>query len=421
MNAKKRAAAFLFSASILVYGTGAFAASPIAYADFVTNTLVPWIGVCDTAKKLTSGQEAGTAYPGILSVSRADLDGDGAEELIVVEERRISVYGRNQSGIDLWDTLDTDLISDAETSYSNIFFYTVPGEEKKCYLGIEKAEANGAEKAYELKLVTLEHAKLTQQARVWRASGAEGLQEEVSVKGTPVYSQLGDAELTTRYDPENYLNIFAAAGQVLAEAGIVPEQFIFSQDRLWFDETEEQMKELTGLTAKETGALKAGKSSRITERLTDAEGITYITTAGIGSDKPKVQIEDISELKTLSAWKKGITVEINGQTLELDQEPVIQEGHTLVPVRGIFQALDAEVSWLPAGQKVIVNTANINVTMQIGKREYYVNGIKKKLDIAPQLIQGKTMVPARAVSEALGAEVDWDASTQTVIITTEQP
>lgn len=419
MNIKKQAAALFLSLAAGSGGLGVFAASPSTYPEFVTNTLVPWIGICDTAKKLASDQKVGSAYPGIISASRADLDGDGAEELIVVEERRICVYGMGQNGIDLWDTLDTDLISDADTSYSNVFFYTVQAELPKRYLGIEKAESSGTDREYMLDIVSLVNAKFTSEVKLRRSMGAASLLEDVSAEGASVYSRQEDTELTTTYNPEGYPGIFAAAQKVLQDAGITPPQFAFGQDRLWFHETEEQIQELTGLTADELDALKTGKSARITEKLPGAKGITYSTTSGVGTDKQKVLIEDQSELAKLADWKKGITVTVDGKALEFDQEPVIREDHTLVPVRAIFEALGAEVSWLPAGQKIIANTADTNITMQIGKREYFVNGVKKKLDVAPQLIQDRTMVPARAISETLGAEVEWDAKTQTVVITTK--
>ncbi len=112
----------------------------------------------------------------------------------------------------------------------------------------------------------------------------------------------------------------------------------------------------------------------------------------------------------------NITVTLNGNPLSLAQPPVIVEGRTLVPFRGIFEALGAEVSWDSVSKTVTGTTDGKNVVLTIGSSEAYVNGESKSLDVPPQIINDYTMVPVRFVSESLGANVQWDSDTRTVRI-----
>ncbi len=111
-----------------------------------------------------------------------------------------------------------------------------------------------------------------------------------------------------------------------------------------------------------------------------------------------------------------ITVALNGNELSLRQPPVIVDGRTLVPFRGIFEALGAEVSWDGKTKTVTGVADGKSVTLTIDKTEAYVDGEKRVLDVAPCIVNDYTMVPVRFVSEAFGANVQWDSRTRTVSI-----
>ena len=112
-----------------------------------------------------------------------------------------------------------------------------------------------------------------------------------------------------------------------------------------------------------------------------------------------------------------IQVTLNGTRVEFDQPPIIQNGRTLVPLRAIFEAMGATIDWNGNTQTVTAVRQGVTVIMTIGNNVFTVNGEQKTLDVAPQIIGGRTLVPARAVAEGFGASVDWNANTQTVIIT----
>lgn len=118
----------------------------------------------------------------------------------------------------------------------------------------------------------------------------------------------------------------------------------------------------------------------------------------------------------------AVTVNLNGSQMEFDVNPVIENSRTLVPFRKIFEALDCAVSYTKenGAQVVTANRGNQWITLEIGKNEITVDGETKKLDVAPKIVNGRTLVPLRAISEGLDCTVDWSADTKTVDIQKKQ-
>lgn len=112
-----------------------------------------------------------------------------------------------------------------------------------------------------------------------------------------------------------------------------------------------------------------------------------------------------------------VTVLLNGEALSFnDQPPVIIEGRTLVPLRAIFEAMNATVEWDQSTATVTSTRGDVTVKMAIGDNTIYKNGTPTELDVPAQIINDRTMVPARAVAEAFGAQVGWDGDSRTVTI-----
>ncbi|MBE7053621.1 MAG: hypothetical protein E7391_05025 [Ruminococcaceae bacterium] len=114
-----------------------------------------------------------------------------------------------------------------------------------------------------------------------------------------------------------------------------------------------------------------------------------------------------------------ISIIINGKKLTMDQNPVIIDGRTLVPLRAIFEGLGAQVEWDDSVKTAIGKRDGKEIKIQINNTVAKVNGKDVTLDVPAQLINSRTMVPVRFISEALGEKVDWDDATKTVIITSE--
>ena len=116
---------------------------------------------------------------------------------------------------------------------------------------------------------------------------------------------------------------------------------------------------------------------------------------------------------------KDVTVEIDGKVLEFDQPPIIDNGRTLVPVRKIFEELGATVDYDGATQTVISRKGDLIIVMQINNDVMFVNSEPKKLDVPAKIVSDRTLVPVRAISESMGVEVIWDNDTRTVKLFTE--
>lgn len=114
----------------------------------------------------------------------------------------------------------------------------------------------------------------------------------------------------------------------------------------------------------------------------------------------------------------GVKVEIDKTELAFDVLPIIQNGRTLVPMRAIFEALGADVEWNGDTQTITAKNNDVTIQMQIGNNTLTKNGQSTQMDVSPQIIDGRTMVPVRAISDSFNVTVDWDGYTQTVSLFT---
>ena len=92
--------------------------------------------------------------------------------------------------------------------------------------------------------------------------------------------------------------------------------------------------------------------------------------------------------------------------------------HVLVPMRPVFEALGARVDYTADTQTIHAYSRNSDIVLQIGSTQAYVNDQERDLSVAAQTLNGWTLVPLRFVSEAMGADVQWNDSEQTVFIST---
>jgi len=133
----------------------------------------------------------------------------------------------------------------------------------------------------------------------------------------------------------------------------------------------------------------------------------------------------LSMICTVSADADEITVLVNGEKVEFDVNPILENDRTLVPMRAIFEKLGAFVGWDDETQTVFATDGNAIITLQIDNNlmtKSYLNAENEAitLDVPARLVGDRTLVPVRAISEAFGCTVDWIDETQTVVITTAQ-
>ena len=91
-----------------------------------------------------------------------------------------------------------------------------------------------------------------------------------------------------------------------------------------------------------------------------------------------------------------------------DVKPVIENSRTLVPVRFIAESFGAEVTFDDATRVIGISLGDKTIQMQLDSAEYTVNGETKTLDVPAKSVNGRTLIPLRALVEALGKEVFWD-------------
>lgn len=112
-----------------------------------------------------------------------------------------------------------------------------------------------------------------------------------------------------------------------------------------------------------------------------------------------------------------IPVLIDGLPVVFDVQPVIANGRTLVPFRAIAEALNVNVTWDGANQTILASDGKISVRLQIGDITAYRNEISVTLEAPPVILDGRTLIPLRFFSEAFNCQVVWDEAERSVKIT----
>ncbi len=107
------------------------------------------------------------------------------------------------------------------------------------------------------------------------------------------------------------------------------------------------------------------------------------------------------------------------QVVTLDVPAQVKNDRTLVPLRAIFEALGATVEWEEATQTVTSTKGDITIKLTIGSDKLYKNDTEFVLDVPAQVVNDRTLVPVRAISESFGCQVGWEEATQTVTITVQ--
>ena len=100
----------------------------------------------------------------------------------------------------------------------------------------------------------------------------------------------------------------------------------------------------------------------------------------------------------------------------IDVAPQIVNGTTLIPLRGLFEEMGAEVIWHGESQEIEVIKDGITVKFRIEDNRVFSDGLRYNAIVAPRIVDGRTLIPLRIVSEILGYTVGWDGATQKITI-----
>lgn len=132
--------------------------------------------------------------------------------------------------------------------------------------------------------------------------------------------------------------------------------------------------------------------------------------------KGVISIFFITLLVIQSVYAQGLSLIVDGQNLTELASPFIIDNRTMVPIRFISEALETEVYWDETLQKVDIKRDALSLTLWIGSRVYLLNGQYYVSDVAPKIINNRTYVPVRLVANAFEVGVLWNGDKQEVTI-----
>lgn len=139
-------------------------------------------------------------------------------------------------------------------------------------------------------------------------------------------------------------------------------------------------------------------------------------TDGQKSTIARVKIP-LSEIDAeLDAMENAPYVVYDNKILAFEQPPVIQDDRTLIPIRFLFEQMGATVDWDSETRTAAISQNDRTITFSIDNTIATVNGQPAQMDVPARLINEKTMVPLRFLSENLGYTVDWDGENRIITI-----
>ena len=130
------------------------------------------------------------------------------------------------------------------------------------------------------------------------------------------------------------------------------------------------------------------------------------------------QVAAASVAQAASAAGSPISVYLDGRPLTFDVPPQIINNRTMVPLRAVFEAMGATVEWDDGTQSVTGSKGGTVVVLTIGNTSPAINGKKVAIDQPAVIVNNRTLAPLRFVAEAFGGNVQWDDDSQTASITT---
>lgn len=108
---------------------------------------------------------------------------------------------------------------------------------------------------------------------------------------------------------------------------------------------------------------------------------------------------------------------VDGKPKRLDISPQIIDGRAYIPARVIFENYNSQIQWEQRDKKLTIDLEGRSIELWIGKRGIFVNGWKYDMLYSPLIIDGRTMIPIRGVLEILDLEVQWEEKEKKIIIT----
>lgn len=122
----------------------------------------------------------------------------------------------------------------------------------------------------------------------------------------------------------------------------------------------------------------------------------------------------------ITADMQRIEILLDGYKLTLDITPEVTNQRTMVPIRAVAEALGADVEWVQDTQQIVMTRAGATVTMTLNSTTATIDDQTVEMDVAPYATDGRTLIPARYVAEFFGQKVDWDGARGQVLVTEDK-
>lgn len=222
------------------------------------------------------------------------------------------------------------------------------------------------------------------------------------------YSRTQEVESTSYPSGNNITNIqewvtYTLPQQISQSVEAAPSSYTSRDEDAAVNRTEVTTSYTTERDASERNTTKRNKRDLPAKVTADERYSTTVEEAATVKKKQHIKLYIGSP--QMDTPNGRIPIDENGTS------PIVQNGRTLLPIRAIIESMGGVVEWddksNPNLDKVTCDVANYNVQMWIGYSKYYVNDKEFSFDVSPQVINSRTMIPARALFEAIGCEVDW--------------
>lgn len=154
-----------------------------------------------------------------------------------------------------------------------------------------------------------------------------------------------------------------------------------------------------------------------TINLNDGENVITVKVVDLAGNETNetVIIRKVNETKILLTIGSKV-VKIGDNSFELQAAPFIENGVTLVPLRFITEAFNANLNWYGELKIITISYNGHNIQLQVDSTKVVVDDSIKEIQVAPKIVNGLTFVPLRFISETFGAQVLFDADTKTITI-----
>lgn len=236
------------------------------------------------------------------------------------------------------------------------------------------------------------------------------LQALAKYKGQPAVKEAIDRALKVLEGMEQADGTFSSWGTQTSESIV---QVIVAKTALGEDAT----KNVAGLLTYHTSGQGFEHVLGAGENVLATEQSLYALAAYKLQISEGRRLYDFNHVTIAKENTNQIRVTLDGVPLTFDQPPVNINGRVLVPMRSIFEALGAVVTWDGVQREVTGTLEGKVIRLRIGNTEASLNGKPVILDVPAQIINSRTLVPVRFISESLGTKVEWDQQGQTVRIT----